>query len=71
MIHRLAPGPQAWAIGVWGFGLAQAVVVACVDVAAAAPGPPAPSDRCARAHLRADALLREEKLEKAFEELGL
>jgi hypothetical protein len=71
MIGRLAPGPQAWAVGAWGFGLAQAVAVACVDVAAAAPGPPAPSDRFARTHQRADALLREEKLEKAFEELGL
>ena len=71
MLCRLAPGPQAWAIGAWGFGLAQAVVVACVDVAAAAPGTPAPSDRFARTHQRAGALLREEKLEKAFEELGL
>ncbi len=71
MLCRLAPGPQAWAIGAWGFGLAQAMLVACVDVAAAAPDSPAPSDRCARTHQRADALLREEKLEKAFEELGL
>ncbi len=70
-ICRLAPGPLSWAIGTWGFGLAQAAAVAYVDVAAAAPDSPAPSHRYARAHLRADALLREEKLEKAFEELGL
>jgi hypothetical protein len=71
MVCRLAPGPYAWAIGAWGFGLAQAAYVACVEMEAAEFDRPAPPDRFARAHLRADALLREEKLEKAFKELGL
>jgi hypothetical protein len=65
MFCRLAPGPYASAVGVWGFGLVQAAFLACLDLEAAEPDRPAP------AHLRADALLRERKLEKAFEELGL
>ena len=65
MFCRLAPGPYAWSVGVWGFGLVQAAFLACLGAEAAGPDRPAP------AHLRADALLREKKLEKAFEELGL
>lgn len=65
MFCRLAPGPYAWSVGVWGFGLVQAAFLACLGAKAAEPDRPAP------AHLRADALLREKRLEKAFEELGL
>jgi hypothetical protein len=65
MFCRLLPGPYAWAAGVWGFGLAQAAFLACLDPEAADP------DRPAQVHQRADALLRERKLERTFEELGL
>jgi hypothetical protein len=65
MFFRLLPGPYAWAAGIWGFGLAQAAFLACLDPEAGDP------DRPAQVHQRADALLRERKLEKAFEELGL
>jgi hypothetical protein len=71
MFCRLAPGPYDWAAGLWGFGLAQAAFLACLGAQAADSAPPAATDRSAPAHLRADAMLREKKLERAFEELGL
>ncbi|MCU0563198.1 MAG: hypothetical protein MUE48_04520 [Desulfobacterales bacterium] len=65
MFCRLASGPYAWAAAVWGFGLAQAAFLACLGAEAATPDRPAP------VQLRTHALLREKKLERAFEELGL
>jgi hypothetical protein len=71
LLCDLRPGLYGRAAGVWGFGLAQAGYFAWCEAKDPAPeAPPAPA-RFARAHVPADALLRERKLEKAFEELGL
>jgi hypothetical protein len=65
------PGPYGLPLSMWMFGLIQALYVVGVD--AERPGVPEKlgQDRMAQAHRRADALLREQNLERAFEELGL
>jgi hypothetical protein len=65
------PGPYGLPLGMWMFGLIQALYF--VVVAAERTGVPEKQgqDRMAKTHPRADALLREQKLERAFEELGL
>jgi hypothetical protein len=65
------PGPYGWALGIWMFGLIHALYFAVVDI----EGPGLPEkrvpDRIEPARRRADALLREQRLARAFEELGL
>ena len=65
------PGPYGWALGIWMFGLIQALYFVVVDIEG--PGLPEKQvpDRIEQARRRADALLREQRLARAFEELGL
>jgi len=65
------PGPYGWALSIWMFGLIQALYFVVVDAERSGLPEPAARERLEKAHCRADALLREQKLEKAFEELGL
>jgi hypothetical protein len=65
------PGPYGWALGIWMFGLIQALYFVVVDIEdSGLPEKQAP-DRIEQARRRADALLREQRLARAFEELGL
>jgi hypothetical protein len=69
LLWDLRPGPLGWAAGVWGFGLVQAAYVAV-----AGSEPPvltALMTGSSPVHRRAEALLRERRLEQAFRELGL
>jgi hypothetical protein len=65
------PGLYGWTLSVWLFWLIQSLyflALACEP----SPGPErSPRQRLATAHHRTEALLREQKLERAFEELGL
>jgi hypothetical protein len=71
LLCELRPGPYGWAAGVWGFGLAQAGYFAWCEGEGSIPeAHPAP-DRLARLQLRAGAVLKEQRLEKAFRDLGL
>jgi hypothetical protein len=65
------PGPYGWALSIWMFGLIQALYFVVIDVERTGVPEKQGQDRMAHAHRRADALLREQKLERAFEELGL
>jgi len=65
------PGPYGGALGIWMFGLIQALYFVVVDIEdSGLPEKQAP-DRIEQARRRADALLREQRLARAFEELGL
>ncbi len=63
------PGPFGWVLGTWLFGLIQALYFVLVDIESAARPEPMAAQRSP--HDRAGALLKEKKLERAFEELGL
>ena len=63
------PGPLGWALGTWMFGLIQALYFVLVDTESAAR--PGPMTAPGNPNHRADVLLKEKKLERAFEELGL
>lgn len=65
------PGPYGAALGIWLFGLAQALYFVMVDTER--PGCPDEKgpDGISQAHRRAEALLREQRLARAFAELGL
>jgi hypothetical protein len=65
------PGPYGWALSLWMFGLIQALYFVLVDAARSGLPESKVQETFEKAHHRADALLREQKLEKAFEELGL
>jgi len=65
------PGPYGWALSMWMFGLIQALYFVVVDAERTGLPEKQEQDRMAKTHPRADALLREQKLERAFEELGL
>jgi hypothetical protein len=65
------PGPYGWALSIWMFGLTQALYFLVVDAERTGLPEKQGQDRMAQAHHRAAALLREQRLEKAFEEIGL
>ena len=65
------PSPYGCALSMWMFGLIQALYFVLVDAERSGPPEPKGWETFEKAHHRADALLREQKLEKAFEELGL
>ena len=65
------PGPYGLPLSIWMFGLIQALYVVGVDAERTGVPEKQGQDRMAQAHRRADALLREQNLERAFEELGL
>ena len=65
------PGPYGGALGMWMFGLIQALYFVAVDVKPTGQSEPNARARIEKTHCRAEALLREKKLERAFEELGL
>jgi len=66
-----APGPSGWALGTWMFGLIQALYFVIVDMEGTGLPERPEMERIAQARRRADALMREQRLERAFEELGL
>jgi hypothetical protein len=65
------PGPYGWALSIWMFGLIQALYFVVVDAERTGLPEKQGQDRMAKAHRRAGALLREHKLVREFEELGL
>ena len=65
------PGPYGIALGIWMFGLIQALYFVAVEVEPTGLPEKKGHDKMTQAHRRADALLREQKLARAFEELGL
>ena len=65
------PGIYGWALGIWMFGIIQALYFYMVDVDPACLPEKMGRDKMAQAHRRAEALLREQRLARAFEELGL
>jgi hypothetical protein len=65
------PGPYGWALSIWMFGLIQALYFVVVDAERIGLPGPAAWERLEKAHCRADVLFREQKLERAFEKLGL
>ena len=65
------PGPYGWALSIWMFGLIQALYFVMVEAERSGLPEPDVQARIEKAHGRADVLLREQKLERAFEKLGL
>ena len=65
------PGPYGLPLSIWMFGLIQALYVVVVDVESSGQTEPPIREKIEEAHCRADVLLREQKLERAFEKLGL
>jgi hypothetical protein len=65
------PGPYRWALSMWMFGLIQALYFVLVDAERSGLPEKQGQDRMAQAHRHAGALLREQRLERAFEEIGL
>jgi hypothetical protein len=65
------PGPCGWALSIWMFGLIQALYFVLVDAERSGLPEKQVQDRMAKTHRRAETLLREQKLERAFEEIGL
>jgi len=65
------PGPYGLPLSIWMFGLIQALYVVVVDAESSGQTEPPIREKIEEAHCRADVLLREQKLERAFEKLGL
>jgi hypothetical protein len=65
------PVPYGWALSTWMFGLIQALYFVVIDVERTGLPEKQGQDRMAKTYCRAETLLREQKLERAFEELGL
>ena len=65
------PGPYGWALSIWMFALIQALYFVVVDAESCGQTEPPIREKIEEAHCRADVLLREQKLERAFEKLGL
>jgi hypothetical protein len=65
------PGPYGLPLGMWMFGLIQALYFVGVDAESCGQTEPPIREKIEEAHCRADVLLREQKLERAFEKLGL
>jgi hypothetical protein len=65
------PGPYGGALDMWMFGLIQSLYVVAIDVERTVLQEPFTPERLEKEHCRAEALLREQKLERAFDALGL
>lgn len=65
------PGPHGWTLGIWLFGLIQALYFIVFDSECAGWQGPAVRARAGETHHLKAALMRERKLEMAFEELDL
>lgn len=65
------PGAAGWALSLWLFFLVQALYFVIIDPHRRSRGEPPARDPLQTAHLRAQALLREQTLERAFAELDL
>jgi hypothetical protein len=65
------PGTYGWPLSIWMFGLIQSLYFGMVDAERAGLPEKQGQDKMVKTYRRADTLLREKKLEKAFEELGL
>jgi hypothetical protein len=65
------PDPCGWALGTWMFGLIQALYFVIVDTEATGLAETQAAGRHLHARRRAEALLREQRLARAFEQLGL
>ena len=65
------PGPYGGALSMWMFGLIQALYFVLVDSERTGLPEKQGQDRMEKTHRRADVILREQKLERAFEKLGL
>jgi len=65
------PGPYGLPLSIWMFGLIQALYFVGVDAESSGQTKPPIREKIEEAHCRADVLLREQKLERAFEKLGL
>jgi hypothetical protein len=65
------PGPYGLPLGMWMFGLIQALYFVVIDVESGGQTEPPIREKIEEAHCRADVLLREQKLERAFEKLSL
>jgi hypothetical protein len=65
------PGPYGGALGMWMFGLIQSLYVVAIDAEGPVLHASIPRERLAKERGRAEALLREQKLERAFEKLAL
>lgn len=65
------PGPYGLPLSIWMFGLIQALYVVVVDAERTGVVEKQGQGGMAQAHRRADAILREQNLERAFEKLGL
>ncbi|MFO7710107.1 MAG: hypothetical protein R6V84_18210 [Desulfobacterales bacterium] len=65
------PGPYGWALGIWLFGLTQAFYFMVLDAGASGLPEKSRSERTSELYRNADVLIREKKLARAFEELGL
>jgi hypothetical protein len=65
------PGPYGLPLSIWMFGLIQALYFVVVDAERTGLPEKQGQDRMAKTYCRAETLLREQKLERAFEELGL
>lgn len=65
------PGACGWALEIWMFGILQALYFVIVDIGNAGPLEKQVPDKIAQARRRAEALLKEQRLARAFEELGL
>jgi len=65
------PGPYGWPLSIWMFGLIQSLYFVVVDAERSGLPEPNVRERLEKAHGRVGILLREQKLERAFEELGL
>lgn len=65
------PGPYGLPLSIWMFGLIQALYVVGVDAERTGVVEKQGQGGMAQAHRRADAILREQNLERAFEKLGL
>jgi hypothetical protein len=65
------PGLLGWTLSVWMFWLIQSLYFLAVDSGSSSPVEPPARKRLETAHSRTQTLLREQKLARAFEELGL
>jgi hypothetical protein len=65
------PGAAGWALSLWLFFLVQALYFVIIDPHRRSRGEAPARDPLQTAHLRAQALLREQTLERAFAELDL
>jgi len=65
------PGPYGLPLSIWMFGLIQALYVVVIDAESCGQTEPPIREKIEETHCRADILHKEQKLERAFEKLGL